>query len=258
VQQLRKSPVLYRLLTRIHFTLQPTHIRELIIGTKAREREWATRHLRKGNDWNSLRHPGDKDEWVIGYWDSREHSHRRFLIERISAYYPFSGVLEIGCNSGPNLYLLAKKFPGIDMRGIDINPRAVDKGNELFSAEGVSGIRLSVGKADDLKQFPDKTFDITFTDAVLIYIGRDKIKTVMNEMFRVTRRALIFVEQHCFEPNRDPQGLGIYRDGLWERDYVALLKQYVPEKQISVGKITREMWADKRWSQTGAIIEVSL
>ena len=90
---LRRWPILYRLVTGIYFTLQPTHIRELIIGTKAREREWATRHLRKGNDWNSLRHTGDKDEWVIGYWDSREHSHRRFLIERISAYYPFSGVL---------------------------------------------------------------------------------------------------------------------------------------------------------------------
>lgn len=257
-QQLKKTPVLYRLAAGIYFTLQPTHIKELLVGTSAREKEWATRHLKRGNDWNSSRHTGDRDEWVVGYWDSREHSHRRSLVEKVSAYYPFSTVLEIGCNSGPNLYLLAKKFPGADLRGIDINPRAVDKGNELFQVEGISGVKLSAGKADDLVQFADKAFDITFTDAVLIYIGRDKIKTVMDEMLRVTRRALIFVEQHCFESERDPQGLGFYRDGLWERDYVALLRQYVPEKHITVSKITKEMWADKRWSQSGAIIEAVL
>lgn len=37
-----------------------------------------------------------------------------------------------------------------------------------FAQEGISSIRLPVGKADELDQFTDKRFDIVFTDAVLM------------------------------------------------------------------------------------------
>ena len=100
---------------------------------------------------------------------------------------------------------------------------------------------------------------MVFTDAVLIYIGRDKIKKVIQEMVRISRRALILVERHCFEPqSRDPYGLGVYHCGCWERDYVALLKQSVPEERIHITKISGEIWPDRRWKETGAIIEVAL
>jgi len=252
---LKRWPAFYRLVAGIYFAFTPVHLMELMVGTKAREKEWATRHLSKGNDWNNRQHIGENDEWVIGYWDSRNHSHRPFLTERISAFYPFSSILEIGCNCGPNLYLMAKRFPDLDIRGIDINSRAIEKGNELFASEGISNVKLSVGKADELEQFQDNSFDIVFTDAVLIYVGPDKIQKVIQEMLRIARRALILVERHCFK-SRDSLGLGIYRAGLWERDYVALLRQFVPEERISVTKTNKDMWSDERWQQTGAIIEV--
>ncbi len=232
---------------------------ELLFGTRVREKGWATRHLHKGNDWNSRRHSGENDEWVLGYWDSREHSHRSFLLERISAFSPISGILEIGCNCGPNLYLIAKKFPETEARGIDINPRAVEKGNEIFASEGMSNVTLALGRADELGQFGDRSFDIVLTDAVLMYIGPDKIKEVVQGMIRVARRALILVEWHCFEPRgKDPAGLGVRSWGSWKRDYVALLKQFIPEAQIRVTKITEDIWPDERWSEFGAVIEAVL
>ena len=254
---LEKMPALYRFIEKgyTYSMLRFRYLKYLLSGTEAMEREWATRHLREvereRDDWGKV-----SDDWIEGYRDSLEHPHRSFLIENISKFNP-SSILEIGCNCGPNLYLLAKKFPDAEIRGIDINPIAVQKGNEWFAEEGISNVKLSVGKADELGQFQDKSFDVVFTDAVLIYMGPDKIKEVMKEMVRIARHALILVEWHSFEPNHnDPYGLGVYHYGNWKRDYVALLKQFIPEEEIYVTKITEDIWPDKNWKEVGAVIEV--
>lgn len=252
---LGKRPLLYRLVAQVYSTLQPVHLLELLIGTKAQERRWAKRHLHQGSDWNNVQRLDEDDEWVMSYWHSRNRSHRAFLLEKIAAFSPTS-ILEIGCNCGPNLYLIAKRLPNAEIRGIDINPRAIQKGNELFAQEGISNVRLSVGKADELGQFQDKSFDVVFTSSLLMYIGPDKIKQLIKEMVRITRQALILMERHCFQPQRkDRNGLGVYRYGSWERDYVALFRQFVP--QIHVTKIPEDVWPDDaRWKEVGAVIEV--
>jgi ubiquinone/menaquinone biosynthesis C-methylase UbiE len=251
---LRKWPAFYRLVETSYYTLRFRRLKEHLSGTIVIEKEWATRHLRKErkrDDWAK----GGR-EWIKSYWNSQDHSHRLFLIERISKFSPNS-ILEIGCNCGPNLYLLAKKFPDAEIRGIDINPLAVQKGNEWLAQEGISNVKLLEGKADELMQFHDKSFDIVFADAVLIYIGPDKIKEVMGELIRITHKALILMEWRSFEPDhKDPYGIGIYYHGNWKRDYVALLKQFVPEEQIHVTKITKDVWPEKNWKEVGGVIEV--
>ena len=252
-----KMPALYRFIAKgySYTLLRFRYLKYLLSGTKVTEKEWTTRHLRKSererDDWGK-----ENNDWIESYRDSLHHLHRPFLIEKISKFNP-SSILEIGCNCGPNLHLLAKKFPDAKIIGIDINPMAVQKGNEWLVEEDISNIRLSVGKADELVQFQDKNFDIVFTDAVLIYIGPDKIKEVMKEMIRITRQTLIFMEWHSFESQgKDSYGLGVYEQGIWKRDYVALLKQFVQGEQIHVTKITEDVWPDKNWKELGAVIEV--
>ncbi|MFA5309402.1 MAG: class I SAM-dependent methyltransferase [Dehalococcoidales bacterium] len=241
----------------LYLALHPVRLRELFIGTRAREKQWADRHLRRGNDWRSTRHVGSPDEWVMGYWDSRQHSHRRFLVESIAARSPFDSVLEIGCNCAPNLYLLAQRFPGAALTGIDINTGAIEKGREMLSAEGVANVNLLVARADELAQFPDKSFDVVFTDAVLIYIGPDKIDKVMEQLVRITRKALIMLEM---QPGRGEKSgaAGVYKLGLWLRDYPALLRRYLPAARIKVTPVTVEMWPKPEWLRAGAIIEADL
>jgi len=135
---------------------------------------------------------------------------------------------------------------------------AVQKGNKWFAEEGISNVKLLVGKADDLHQFQDKSFDIVFTDALLIYIAPDKIEKVIQEMLRITYRVLILVEWHYKNQNKDPQGLGIYHFGYWKRNYVNLLKQVVSIEQIHLTKIPKELWPQKNWQDLGYIIEVIL
>lgn len=254
---LRKGPALYRFVETSYHTLRFRHLKECLLGTGVREREWATRHLHEDerirDDWGR-----GHDDWIKSYKDSTDHPHRQILIETVSKYDP-SNILEIGCNCGPNLYLLGKKFPDAEIRGVDINPLAVQKGNEWLAQEGISNVKLLEGKADELRQFQDKSFDIVFTDAVLIYVGPDKIKEVMEEMVRITQRALILVEWYNFEPDhKDPYGLGVYEQGNWKRDYVALLKQFVRGEDVHVTKITEEIWPDKNWKEVGAVIEVDM
>jgi SAM-dependent methyltransferase len=233
------------------------------------DKEWATRHLREEN-------------WAENYWKSRDDPHRFFLVEMISKHAPINRILEIGCASGPNLYHIAKKFPEADVRGIDISPVAVEKGNEWFRQEGFPNIKLEVGKAQDLQRFADKIFDVVFTDAVLIYVSPDEIEQTIKEMLRLGR-VIILNEWHAFNKRRafllntlyyfksrliarqqfktiqlsliPKASLGLFV-GHWTRDYRILFEEFVPKERIHTAKIPNELWKDKRWQRWGAIIEV--
>lgn len=222
-----------------------------LFGTKIQEKFWEKRHLTKKGDWH------ENEDWIEGYWNARFHPHRKFLIKKISRYSP-STILEIGCNCGPNLYLLSKKFPEMKLVGIDINKEAIRTGESLFNKEDIINVELLCKKADMLDRFLDKSFDVVFTDALLLYIGPDKIESIIKEMIRISRKTLIFLEWHHIDNKKASQGLGVYHFGHWKRDYKNLLKKFVAEDKIFITKIPKKIWPDKNWSQLGCIIEVSL
>jgi len=229
-----------------------------------KDEEWARRHLHD-------------EGWVESYWKTRDHPHRAFLVERISKFSPIHSILEIGCASGPNLYQIAKKFPDADVKGIDINPMAVQKGNEWFRKEGLSNVKLEVGKAQEPTGYADKSFDVVFTDAVLIYIHPNEIRQVIMEMLRMGR-VLVLNEWYTFnkwlalllntyyylrlkskeyrlslEPKSTSLGLFV---GHWARDYKILFQEFVPKEKVHITKLPNKLWNDKGWQRWGAIIEV--
>ena len=91
-QRLKRYPALYRLAAKIYFGLEPYHLLGLFIGTRAEEIRWARRSIAEG------------------YWDNRNHPSKKFLADIIATFSPFSHILEVGCASGPNLYLLANSI----------------------------------------------------------------------------------------------------------------------------------------------------
>ena len=93
-----------------------------------------------------------------------------------------------------------------------------------------------------------------FTDAVLVFIGPDKIERVMAEMFRIARKAVLLCEWHCPGSKR----LGSIFEYYWVRDYKALLEWFVPSDKISITKLPEEVWPGGGWGDFGAIIEVAL
>jgi SAM-dependent methyltransferase len=211
---------------------------EIVFGTRFDETIWRFRHIYK-------------PRWAEGYIRSFSHPHRQLLIDRIAANMPFSSVLEVGCATGPNLYSLAKRFPDAHYVGVDINPEAIKQGKRFFKQQGVCNVSLLVGKADKLQRFPDKSFDIVFTDAVLMYVGPDKIGKVAEEIQRIARKTIILVEHH----SKQESSLGSYIEKWWIRNYTRLFKPF--SHQIRVMKIPPETWGGN-WGKFGYIIEVTL
>ena len=215
-----------------HMRLIKTILRKIkrflvaILGSKIDELYWCFRHI------------SDK-EWTKGYISDEtiQHPHRKFLIEKISKYYPFDTVLEIGCASGPNLYILAKKFPEGKIYGIDISKRAIEEGKKYFGKGKIKNVFLHAGGIKILKDFQDKSADIVFTDAVLIYFDKHKIEIAIKEILRVARKAVIFFELH--HDLKD----SIYKDN-WIHNYKLLLSRFVPEKNIKAMKIPSNLWGE--------------
>src|SRR4030042_6788332 len=185
-----------------------------IFGTKTDELYWKFRHI-------------FDNSWTRSYISegSINHPHRKILIDKISAYYPFDSVLEIGCASGPNLYLISKMFPATKFYGIDVSTKAIKTGNDFFKKENINNVFLSSGKAEELKKFQDKSIDVVFTDAALIYEGPDKIDLVIREILRVTKKAIILCEQYSDSSD------SFYRDH-WIHNYISLFRNFIPEKKF--------------------------
>lgn len=213
-----------------------------LLRTKHEENKWAGKpigEIRKS--FNNLDHP-----------------HRQLIVDAVMSFQPVSKILEIGCGYGPNLYWIAKQLPDTQLIGLDINSASIEEGHQFFLDNGISNVKLICGKADELYRFGDKSFDIVFTDALLIYIGPDKIRNIISEFLRITRRALILVEWHSEDIRTDPDGLGVYYLGCWKRNYINLLKQFVNDSQIKVTKIPDHLWPDRNWQSSGFIVEVTL
>ena len=161
--------------------------------------------------------------------DTRDHPHRQAVIDAVTRFSPIESVLEIGCSSGPNLALLADCVPKAEIFGVDINARAICVGQRHFEAIAPGRVHLNYGKADDLSAFSSASMDVVFSDAVLMFIGPDKISRVLSEMGRVARKALILHEYHSYEPP-----VGNYDGGRYVYNFIALAAQLFPSASVTV------------------------
>lgn len=206
-----------------------------LFGTRLEEIKWITRKL----DRSKI-----KGEWHV------INSHRRFLMKQIDTFIHSSinSIIELGCGIGINLFLLAKKFPYVKMIGIDINSSAIRIGNELLKQEGITNVKLIIGKVEELLPLlKDKSFDITLTDAFLMYIAPDKFTKILKDIIRITRKAIILSE--WFAPN-----VRYMYDRHWVRDYVAMLKEFIPNGSIQIIKYPENCWEDEKWRKYGYLI----
>ena len=157
-------------------------------------------------DWD---YPGN---WIEGYGQSHDHLHRRLILNNLKKLEPFDSLLELGCNCGPNLNLIQKKYPGINLAGIDVDERVIDKGkDELRNIDFVVGNFVKL-------PWNTKQFDVVLADAVLMYLNKEEILQCLDEIDRVTKKGVIIVDR--FDKSLD----GVRNGNVWARDYETLLK----------------------------------
>lgn len=208
-------------------------------GSALDELYWRFRHLGSGRHWAA--------KCVAP--ESLAHPHRKLLLDALARHAPFISVLEVGCASGPNLYLIGTRFPGTRLHGTDISGHALRFGRNWLASQGLTA-RLERAPAWDLRAFPDKSIDIVISDAALIYVGPQRIARTLREMIRVAKKAIILVEWHVGSPS------SVYADH-WAHNYRELLANVPSVKDVRLSKIPPEVWAGA-WEKYGYIIEVQL
>ena len=98
-----------------------------------------------------------------------------------------ASILEVGCNVGWNLAYLRDLGCG-GLAGIEPQSYAVERARQRMP-----GCDIRQGTAFALP-FADSSFDMVFTSGVLIHIHGDDLGTAMEEMYRVSRRYILYVE----------------------------------------------------------------
>jgi SAM-dependent methyltransferase len=108
----------------------------------------------------------------------------RWLAGRVAAYRPTS-VLEIGCGYGKQLRTIRGLLPGAPMVGLDFSPSQLARARAYLN--GVDGVDLVLGSGARLP-FPDGSFDLVLTSAVILHNPPPLAEAIRREVLRVASR----------------------------------------------------------------------
>ena len=131
--------------------------------------------------------------WLERYWNSTEGRQRDAIIRAMEQLPDFTSVLEVGCNAGPNLRRVHRRWPLAELAGMDIHAGAIRYGRAMARAEGWAW----TGYAGDLRELGllgDGIADIVLTCYALAYLDPRDIDAVLRAALACAKRALIICE----------------------------------------------------------------
>jgi pseudaminic acid biosynthesis-associated methylase len=133
-------------------------------------------------------------------------------------------VLEVGCNIGANLEHIAARVTPQAVFGVDVNETSL-----ATLRTTISGINPVWARAQDLP-FRDSWFDLVFTVGVLIHQPESSLRSVMNEIYRCSKRYILCAEYFAEQVEEiDYRG---ERGALFKRDYASLYLSYFPDLTV--------------------------
>lgn len=148
----------------------------------------------------------------------------RRMLETAGITRETKSVLEVGANVGINLSALRRILPDARIAAVEPNPTACE-------ALRQSPSKIEVHEASAYKlPFEDKSFDLVFTNGVLIHIPPDKLATAVSEICRVSKTFVLCSEYFSHKPEEiayhGRQGL------LWKRDFGSFYLDTVPGLKV--------------------------
>ena len=93
-------------------------------------------------------------------------------------------ILELGCGSGANLWMLAKE--GFDVYGIDASAAGLEVAQSHLKTKWGVSAHLQVGLFDDIP-FEDNMFDVVIDVVSLQHLDLETSKSALKEIFRVLK-----------------------------------------------------------------------
>lgn len=121
-----------------------------------------------------------------------------WLADRIAGYRPTS-ILEVGCGYGKQLRLLRERLPDAPLFGVDFSPSQIAEAGRYLADTG--GIALALASGLHLP-FPDRSFDLVLTSAVILHNPPPAAEQIRREVVRVARRLAAHNEDTNVSYNR--------------------------------------------------------
>ena len=107
-----------------------------------------------------------------------------------------SSFLELGSNSGIQLFELARKYPNCKFLGVDFNPNSVKFASERAELEGLKNLTFAVVDLQDdisLQSIKEASWDVIFSWASLIYIHPKRITNLIDYCLKKSHRLILIV-----------------------------------------------------------------
>ena len=103
---------------------------------------------------------------------------------------PDSRVLEAGCGKGYLLYEFTRALPACSVAGFDVSEYAIANAKEEIRGQ------VRVHDARQPWPYPDQSFDLAISIAMLHNLPLYDLKSALGELQRVARRAYVCVESY--------------------------------------------------------------
>src|SRR5262245_2136061 len=132
--------------------------------------------------------PAAGHDWALPLYDSLlkllggDAARHRLIAQ--AALRPDDRVLEVGCGTGTLLMAIAKSCPGIQVTGLDPDPRALARARRKADAANLQ-VQLDRGFADALP-YPSGSFDRVFSCLMFHHLAdTDERRRMLGEARRV-------------------------------------------------------------------------
>lgn len=158
------------------------------------ERFWA------GDFGHSYMDRNDGEHWVVS---------NQALFSRVLRSSPgVRSIVELGCNIGLNLQAFHRINPQFDLCGYEINATAAAKARDLGIAKIVEGTILEPLSGH---------YDLAFTKGVLIHINPEELRSVYDNLHRLSTRYVLVAEY--YSPTPEAISYRGVTDRLFKRDF---------------------------------------
>lgn len=142
-----------------------------------------------------------------------------FFAKALKQAGQFSSCIEFGANIGMNLKALQLLYPGVSLRGIEINHDAAVQLHQLIGQENVF--------EGSIFDYPvAETQDVALIKGVLIHINPEMLPEVYEKLYRVANRYLLVCEYY----NPSPVSISYrgHSDRLFKRDFAGEMMDMFP------------------------------
>lgn len=184
------------------------------------------------------------DAWSGEFGDAYTDRNTVNWLTRLTAWQEMTGdltlsqVLEVGCNRGHNLQCLAEIFPQAIIAGIEPNARSL--AGSTYDKRNIATVNCAVYETP----YPDASFDLVFTAAVLIHIPAESLGQALATIYRLSRRYILAVE--FFEESETEIEYRGRKELLWKRDFLKEYQSRFPDLTlVKSGYFTKEQGFDR-------------